>query len=301
MKTTYPIRTALATLLALAFACSSCTPPDQPEHDQSKKNVEMYASVWDDILNKGKIDLINETYFTEDVTAVSNPENIVGIENFKAYYQNYLNGFSEITFTIENILSQGDDAAKHWRFKGRHTGDFFGIPATGRFVDIEGATIAKMRNGRIAREQDFMDNAAFMQQLGLVSDPANITIIDRGYAAFAKGDIPTVLDAMDPEIVWNEAEGNKYADGNPYLGPEAIKSGVFDRILQDHKLFEIKDIELHEMSNNQVLATLRYNGELKTGGQYDVQAAHLWTFRDGKITAFQQYVDTRQLADAASK
>lgn len=260
----------------------------------------MYESVWNDILNKGEIDLINATHFTEDITAVTSPENIVGIEGFKAYYQNYLAGFSEITFTINNIFSQGDDAAKHWRFTGKHTGNFFGIPATGRTVDIEGVTLAKMRDGRIAREQDFMDNAAFMQQLGLISDPANITILDRAYTAFAEGDIPAVLGGMDSEIVWNEAEGNDYADGNPYIGPEAVMNGVFARIAKDHNHFELTDIRLHEMSNNQVLVTLRYDGEYKTGGKYDVQAAHLWTFKNGKITAFQQYVDTRQLADAAS-
>ena len=54
------------------------------------------------------------------------------------------------------------------------------------------------------------------------------------------------------------------------------------------------------MSDNKVLATLRYDAKVKTTGKvYNVQAAHLWTLNaDGKVIAFQQYVDTKTLADA---
>ena len=38
---------------------------------------------------------------------------------------------------------------------------------------------------------------------------------------------------------------------------------------------------------------------LKTGKKIDAQAAHLWTLNNGKAVAFQQYVDTKQLAEAA--
>ena len=130
----------------------------------------------------------------------------------------------------------------------------------------------------------------------------NSGIVDGLYKAFNAGDIPTVLAGMDPEIVWNLAEGNAYADGNPYVGPDAVLKGVFERVGAEHEYFTLKDIQLHEMSNNKVLATLRYDGKVKeTGEAYNVQAAHLWTLKDGKVVAFQQYVDTKQLADASSK
>lgn len=51
---------------------------------------------------------------------------------------------------------------------------------------------------------------------------------------------------------------------------------------------------------HQVLATLRYQAKLKKNGKtIDAQAAHLWTLKDGKVIAFQQYVDTKKLAKAA--
>lgn len=133
------------------------------------------------------------------------------------------------------------------------------------------------------------------------TDHQNAVVIDRLYKAFSVGDVPSVLGLMDAKIVWNEAEGNAYADGNPYIGPEAVLNGVFARILAEHDYFTLEDVELHDMINNKVLATLRYNAKHKeTGKTYNAQAAHLWTLKAGKITAFQQYVDTKKLADAAT-
>jgi len=287
--------------ILLLFLALSSIPSALAQRNTIKKDIKMYTQVWDEIINHGKIDEINNKNFDANITLISYPENIVGIEGFKAYYQNYLTGFSEVSFTIMDVFGQGDRIVKHWNFKGTHTGEFFGIPATGKSVNVEGVTLVRMKNGKISQEEDFMDNMIFLQQLGLLSNPENLSVIDGLYKAFAIGDIPTVLASMNANIVWNEAEGNALADGNPYKGPDAILNGVFARLGADHEYFNLTDIQLHEMSNNQVLATLRYNAKLKKNGALiDAQAAHLWTLKDGKIFAFQQYVDTKQLDDAVS-
>ncbi|MAZ73792.1 MAG: hypothetical protein CMC70_11680 [Flavobacteriaceae bacterium] len=127
-------------------------------------------------------------------------------------------------------------------------------------------------------------------------------IVNNLYQAFAKGDIPAALATMNSKVVWNEAEGNALAVGNPYIGPNAVLQGVFAKLPVDFEGFYLSNIKLHEMSNNQVLATLRYNAISKHNGKkMDAQAAHLWTVKDGKIVAFQQYVDTKQLDEMMQK
>jgi ketosteroid isomerase-like protein/Tfp pilus assembly protein PilF len=127
----------------------------------------------------------------------------------------------------------------------------------------------------------------------------NVAIVDGLYQAFAKGDVPTVLGSMDANIVWNEAENFPYADQNPYVGPDAVLNGVFGRIMAEWEYWNLTDIQLHDMSGNQVLATLRYKAKHKTTGkEIDCQTAHLWTLKDGKIKAFQQFTDTKQAAEA---
>jgi len=272
------------------------------ENAKVEKNIKMYSSTWDEIINTGNLDLINNTNFTDDITLVTSPENIVGIDAFKDYYSNFVTGFSDVEFTLVDVFGQSDKIVKHWNFKGTNSGEFFGMPATGKTVDIDGVTLVKMKDGKIAQEQDFMDNMVFLQQLGILSNPKNVSIIDGLYNAFDTGDIPNVLAALDSNVVWNEAEGNAYADGNPYIGPDAVLNGVFARVGGEWDGFKLVDIELHDMANNQVLATLRYNGTYKKTGKYiDAQVAHLWTLNDGKVIAFQQYVDTKKLADALKK
>jgi steroid delta-isomerase-like uncharacterized protein len=293
MKNAFKLLTI--TILVLLTACTN-------SEKQVQDNIAMYSQTWDDIINKGDLELINDKNFTDDITLVSRPENIVGIEAFKDYYSNFVTGFSNVEFTIVDVFGQGDKLVKHWNFKGTHSGDFFGMPATSKNVDVEGITLVQMKDGKIAQEQDFMDNMVFLQQLGVLSNPENVSIIDGLYKAFGTGDIPAVLAMLDPNVEWIEAEGNAYADGNPYIGPDAVLNGVFARVGADYDYFNVVDIKLHDMSNNQVLATLRYNGKLKkNGATIDAQVAHHWTLNDGKVTGFQQYVDTKQLHDANNK
>jgi hypothetical protein len=295
MKTTLKIL-CLGALIVVA----ACNNPNQ----QVEKNIAMYSATWDEVINKGNLDLINDTNFDEEVTLISSPENVVGIEAVKSYYSNFITGFSNISFDVVDIFGQGDKLVKHWRFKGTHSGDFFGIPPTGKDVDVQGTTLVVMKDGKIAQEQDFMDNLALMAQLGIdpLLNTENVSVISGLYANFAKGDVPAVLGAMDANIVWYEAEGNALADRNPYKGPDAVLKGVFERVLADIPDFNITDMKLHNMENNQVLATVRYNGKMATTGKkLDAQAAHLWTLKDGKIIGFQQYVDTKQLDEAGRK
>ena len=174
MKSTKLFTTIISGLCILVLITGCQNKPSQEciqlqtGNEQLAANLKMYEAVWNDIINKREIDKINETNFDQNITLLNAPENIVGIKDFKGYYQNYLTGFSDVTFTIVDAFGQGDKIVKHWNFKGKHTGVFFGIPATDKVVNIDGVTLVKMKAGKIAQEQDFLDNLEFMQQLGII-------------------------------------------------------------------------------------------------------------------------------------
>lgn len=154
-----------------AGSCSSpanCTPPAR---DSVAANIKAYSHTWDEIMNKRKLDMFNDSNFTKDVVMHVSPADIVGIDSSRAYYANFLTGFSKITFTIKDVFGQGNKLVKYWNFKGTHTGVFFGIPATGKTVSLDGTTLVRMSNGKIAEERDFFDNMDFMTQLGLMPAP----------------------------------------------------------------------------------------------------------------------------------
>ena len=178
------------------------------------------------------------------------------------------------------------------------------MPATGKSVNVDGVTLVKMKDGKIAQEQDFMDNVIFMGQLGIdpFLNPNNVMVVQKMYNDFAKGDIPGIQAAMDEKVVWNEAENFPLADGNPYLGFDAIAEGVFGRIQSDWEYWNLTDLDLQEMTNNKVLATGRYQAKYKKNGAViNLQMAHLWTLKDGKVVSFQQFADTKGINDAMNK
>lgn len=129
----------------------------------------------------------------------------------------------------------------------------------------------------------------------------NVAVIRGIYAAFTAGDVPGVLGAMSPDIVWHEAENFPYADSNPYVGPEAVAGGVFARCVGEWDGFAVHMDDLID-GGDRVVALGRYAGAYKaTGRAMNPQAVHVWTLRDGKAVAFQQHIDTLAVARATGE
>jgi hypothetical protein len=129
----------------------------------------------------------------------------------------------------------------------------------------------------------------------------NVTIVKGVYQAFARGDVPAALGAMDSTIQWMEADGFLYADRNPYIGPQAVADGVFQRLVADVDSFAVVPDRFVD-GGSTVVVEGRYQGRMKaTGKPVDAQFAHVFEFRNGKIIRFQQYTDTKQWAQAAQR
>lgn len=125
----------------------------------------------------------------------------------------------------------------------------------------------------------------------------NVKIVRGVYEAFGKGDIPTVLAALDPKAEWWEAENFIYADGNPYIGPDGVLQGVFMRIGSEWDGFAVSPEKVLD-AGDIVISQGHYSGTFnQSGKQARAQFAHFFTFRDGKIVKFQQYTDTAQFRE----
>jgi ketosteroid isomerase-like protein len=129
---------------------------------------------------------------------------------------------------------------------------------------------------------------------------ASIAVVRKLYDLFAAGDVPGFLAHLHGDVVWNEAEGFVLSDRNPYVGPQAIVEGVFARVVATWSDFKAQPREI--VGGPEVVTTFgRYTGvSTKTGKKLDVQFAHTWWLRDGKVARFQQMVDTAGAARSLS-
>ena len=129
----------------------------------------------------------------------------------------------------------------------------------------------------------------------------NVSVVRSMYEAFARGNVPAIIAALDAQVEWWEAENFIYADGNPYVGPDAVLTGVFKRIGDEWQGFAVSPKEILDAGET-VIGHGYYSGTFKKNGErVHAQFAHLFTFRGGKVVHFQQYTDTGQFLEAVSK
>jgi hypothetical protein len=119
---------------------------------------------------------------------------------------------------------------------------------------------------------------------------SNLNIVQGAYAAFAKGDVPSVLGILDANIAWTEAEGFPY--GGTYNGPNAVLESVFMRLGAEWDGFAAAPAEFID-GGEAIVVLGKYSGTYKaTGKSFQADFAHVWKLRDGKAIRFVQYVDT---------
>jgi hypothetical protein len=126
----------------------------------------------------------------------------------------------------------------------------------------------------------------------------NVEFVRSVYEAFARGDMPVVLGAMDPKIEWRQAEGNPYMPtGEPWIGPDAVLDNLFKRLATEWDGFTVHPKLFHD-AGEIIVVEGRYTGSYKpTGKGLDAQVCHVWTLKGGKLTRFQQYMDTAKVQE----
>jgi predicted ester cyclase len=119
----------------------------------------------------------SETAFEElldpDVIDHSRPPGIApGAEGVRQQFDGFRAAFPDFRATILDQVAEGDKVVTYKAFHGTHEGDLWGIPPTGREVEILVIDIVRIRDGRIAEHWNVVDQLGLMRQLGVLPEPA---------------------------------------------------------------------------------------------------------------------------------
>lgn len=126
----------------------------------------------------------------------------------------------------------------------------------------------------------------------------NVTLLQGLYEAFGRGDIPTVLAAMDPNIEWDEPQAPGYPSGGIHRGPQAVANGAFGTIPTYYEEFAVIPQEFVD-AEDRVFVIGEFQGKGKASGTpFVAPFVHIHTFRNGKWIRFQNYTDTGTIAAA---
>ena len=99
------------------------------------------------------------------VATMSGAPGPLNLEEFWAAGSGFLASFSEAKHIVRSQVAEGDMVATRVNWRGVHTGDFAGIPATGRAVSVDAMAIDRIEGGKIVSHDAYFDLATFMGQL----------------------------------------------------------------------------------------------------------------------------------------
>lgn len=92
-------------------------------------------------------------------------------EGAKELNANAIKAFPDLKFVINELIAEGDKVFTYKTLYATHQGEFMGIPATGKKVEVNVMDINKIVDGKMAEHWSITDMMAFMMQLGAMNPP----------------------------------------------------------------------------------------------------------------------------------
>lgn len=89
-----------------------------------------------------------------------------GLESIKNFYVGFTSAFPGSQLVFEDVFASGDKVTCRFVVKGKHTGPFQGMPATGRSFELPGITILRFEGGKCVERWSQANFFSLLQQLG---------------------------------------------------------------------------------------------------------------------------------------
>jgi uncharacterized protein len=111
------------------------------------------------------------------------------------------------------------------------------------------------------------------------------------YEAFGRGDVEHVLSRIAPDVEWIETESSEMPINGRSSSPQEVLANVFAKVPESFESFELHP-ELWIESGDDVVVTGRIRARTRSGTQLDAPYAHVFSFRDGKVSRNDNFHDT---------
>jgi steroid delta-isomerase-like uncharacterized protein len=154
----------------LSYACTGTTAVVAADNASSlaatDHKVLVQAAV-DDVLNGHDVSAI-ESLFAENFVRydADSPNVLLGREGMSFVNDYYRKAFPDLTYTVEDVIAEGDRVVTRWTATGTQQGAFRLLAPTGNRVTWAGVTIWQVRDGKILTAWIDQNTARLTEQLG---------------------------------------------------------------------------------------------------------------------------------------
>ena len=125
-----------------------------------------------------------------------------------------------------------------------------------------------------------------------MQEAQNTKAVQAAYAAFARADIAGVLAALDDNVLWKPVNGaGKHV---PMAGERRGKAGAgeFFKLVAEHVFFSRFEPREFIAQGDKVVTLGHYTGKTPAGKTFDSDFVMVFTLRDGKVSQFQEFLDS---------
>ena len=128
-----------------------------------------------------------------------------------------------------------------------------------------------------------------------MSEADNTKVVQDAYAAFGRGDVQSILDRLDDGVVWQGVYGA--ASNVPMAGERRGKPAVaeFFKLVATHVNFTRFEPKEFVATGDKVVTLGHYTAKTSANKEFDSDFAMVFTMRNGKVTTFQEFLNTAAL------
>ncbi len=134
-----------------------------------EKNKEIFRRYVEEVWKDEKLDIADEVFAEKYLSHQSDGTVLErGPDDVKKFVMKYRSAFSEIENSVDDMIGEGDRVVNRWTLRVTHTGEFRGIPATGKRITITGIGIFRFSDdGEVVESWDSLDQLGMLRQLGV--------------------------------------------------------------------------------------------------------------------------------------
>ena len=132
--------------------------------EENKNIVRRYQEIY----NSNQLDGLTEVVAEDMLTPKIMPGFGEGLEGGRNIHMTTLIGMPDWHTQIDDLIAEGDKVVARITMTGTHTGDFYGIPATGVRVEFTGIYVVRIENGKIVEHWGEEDAVGLLTQLGVM-------------------------------------------------------------------------------------------------------------------------------------
>ncbi len=142
-----------------------------PKVDSTVMKNKEGCKQWMEAFNSGNWDAMEKLTDPNIVEHSPAPGQKPGRDGMMAMMKEFKAAFPDMKMTIVDMTAEGDKVSVLSRMEGTNSGQFMGMPATGKKVDVMGMDLIKITNGKASEHWGYMEMDKFMQQMGMMPPP----------------------------------------------------------------------------------------------------------------------------------